>query len=83
MATVTWINGWRVFINSNDHKPAHVHVESNGTEAVFNLNCPNGPVRLRDNWGVSARDVTWLARELGMRLTHTCGTWRQIHGNYT
>ena len=85
MATVTRINGWRVFINSNDHKPAHVHVEANGTEAVFVLNCPTGPVDLRDNWGVSATDVNWLMKELSdlSVMQQSCGMWRSIHGTYT
>jgi hypothetical protein len=83
MATVTRINGWRVFINSNDHRPAHVHVESNGTEAVFVLNCPNGPVELRDNWGVPQSEITWLEQMLAGVLSESCAKWRSIHGSYT
>jgi hypothetical protein len=84
MATVTWINGWRVFINSNDHKPAHVHVEGNGVEAVFNLNCPHGPVRLRTNHGVPLHGVTWLVRQLSApaNMALMCGKWSVMHGNF-
>lgn len=85
MGTVTRINGWRVFINSNDHKPAHVHVASAGKEAVFVLNCPTGPVQLRDNWGASQQEVNWLSHELE-RVTvmqQSCGKWRSIHGSFT
>ncbi|MGA3075882.1 MAG: DUF4160 domain-containing protein [Bryobacteraceae bacterium] len=31
-------------IYPNDHRPAHVHAMGRGCEAVFNLNCPAGPV---------------------------------------
>ena len=43
----------RVVIYSNDHRPAHVHVIGAGKEAVFELNCPPGPVVLRENYGFS------------------------------
>jgi hypothetical protein len=85
MPTVFRINGWRVFINSNDHKPAHVHVASAGKEAVFVLNCPTGPVELRDNWGLTHQEVNWLAQELEVVavMQQSCGTWRAIHGSFT
>ena len=85
MPTVTRINGWRVFINSNDHKPAHVHVTSDQKEVVFVLNCPTGPVEVRDVWGAAQHEVNWLAEELEKLpvMQQSCGTWRAIHGSYT
>lgn len=44
------MDGLRVVIYPNDHRPAHVHVIGNGCEAVFNLNCPNGP----NEWRICA-----------------------------
>jgi hypothetical protein len=46
MPTVDDIDGLRVVIYPNDHRPAHVHVIGNGCEAVFKLNCPEGPPEL-------------------------------------
>ncbi|WP_205980786.1 DUF4160 domain-containing protein [Pseudomonas viridiflava] len=43
MPSVSRINGLRVVIYPNDHKPAHVHVIGSGREASFYLNCPEGP----------------------------------------
>ena len=57
MPTVLRFNGHRVVIWPNDHAPAHVHVISAGGEAVFNLRCPNGPPKLRENYGFRLTDL--------------------------
>ena len=49
MPTILRLDGVRVFIYPDDHRPQHVHLFAAGAEAVFELNCPAGPVRLRDN----------------------------------
>jgi hypothetical protein len=54
MPTVMWLGGLRVVVYPNDHRPAHVHVIGAGSEAVFNLNCPNGPATIRENYGLHA-----------------------------
>jgi hypothetical protein len=84
MPTGLWINAWRVFINSNDHKPAHVHVEAGGNEAVFLLYCPTGPVAVRDNWGFPQHELNDIERELNDQsvLAKCCAKWRAIHGSY-
>ncbi len=56
LPTVLRFGGLRVVIYPNDHRPAHVHVIGRGCEAVFNLNCPAGPVELRENYGFSRRE---------------------------
>jgi hypothetical protein len=50
--TVLRIGGLRVTIYPNDHSPPHVHVIGATGEAVFLLNCPDGPPRLRESYGV-------------------------------
>lgn len=49
MPTVLRLDGLRVAIYPNDHRPAHVHVLGPGSEAVFVLNCPEGPPELRES----------------------------------
>ncbi|MGH6618549.1 MAG: DUF4160 domain-containing protein, partial [Alphaproteobacteria bacterium] len=44
-------------IYPNDHRPAHVHVIGAGSEGVFELRCPSGPVQLRENFGFRYREV--------------------------
>jgi hypothetical protein len=57
-------DGFRIFIPANDHRPAHVHVAKAGDEAIFFLNCPSGPVSLRENYGMSRAQIGAIEREL-------------------
>jgi len=83
MVTVQTINGIRVVIYSNDHRPAHVHVISDEHEAVFKLNCPSGPPTLRQNFGFSAAQLRKILAALITNLPHLCAEWSRIHGPYT
>src|SRR3546814_12554455 len=51
MPTVLRIDGLRVVIYPNDHRPAHVHVKGADGEAVFILHCTDGPPELRASYG--------------------------------
>jgi hypothetical protein len=64
------------------YRPAHVHVWEGRLQAVFNLNCPAGPIELRENFGFSWPDVNRLAKLLQTHLQPLCAAWRMIHGNY-
>jgi hypothetical protein len=48
MPTVLTIFGLRVVIYPNDHRPAHVHVQGGGCEAVFNMEITNMEVTNAD-----------------------------------
>ena len=80
MPTVFRFNGFRVTIYPNDHRPAHVHVISSENEAVFNLNCPTGPVEVRENFGFSSSEITYIRRKLNEHLGILCQAWEEIHG---
>ena len=81
MPTVDRLGGLRVVIYPNDHRPAHVHVMGNGCETVFNLNCPDGPPELRENYGFAQADVNRIKAALAKRFAHLCASWSTIHGN--
>lgn len=81
MPTVLRFEGLRVVVYPNDHRPAHVHVIGKGHEAVFNLNCPKGPVELRENYGFSRREVTQIRILLTNYLAELCAAWGSIRGN--
>lgn len=81
MPTVLRIGALRVAVYPNDHRPAHVHVIGDGHEAVFELNCPAGPVVVRENYGFAARDLTRIQAALERNLTALCGAWERIHGS--
>ncbi|WP_409567689.1 DUF4160 domain-containing protein [Rugamonas sp. DEMB1] len=80
MPTVLRIFGLRVVIYPNDHRPAHVHVQGNGCEAVFDLHCPGGPSELRENYGFPKKDLIRIAGALATELDQLCAIWREIHG---
>jgi hypothetical protein len=69
-----------VVVYFNDHRPAHVHVIGRDCEAVFDLNCPDGPVVLRENYGFSRRDIAMIEAALMESLDQLCLAWEQIHG---
>jgi len=81
MPTVLRFKGLRIVIYPNDHRPAHVHVIGRGDEAVFNLNCPVGPVEVRENYGFSRPEITHIASVLSNRQALLCDAWGSIHGN--
>ena len=69
-------------VYTSDHRPAHVHVVDGTRQAVFELNCPAGPVGLRENYGFSFPQVNRIARLLLEHIRELCAAWRSIHGDY-
>jgi len=82
MPTIMLIDGLRVVIYPNDHRPEHVHVIGNGCEAVFNLNCTEGPPTLRENYGFAKRRIEKIMDEVADNLALLCSKWSEIHGNH-
>ena len=80
MPTVLRLDGLRVTIYLNDHRPAHVHVIGAGKEAVFDLHCPEGPPELRENYGFPRPELTRIVADLAVRLAELCDAWERIHG---
>ena len=74
------IDGLRVVIYFNDHRPAHVHVIGGGCEAVFDLTCPKGPPELRENYGFASGRLLAIRAALMAQLAVLCAEWRRIHG---
>ena len=81
MPAVLRFDGLRVTIYLNDHWPAHVHVIGRGSEAVFNLKCPTGPIELRENYEFSRRDIARIQIVLTRHLEELCWAWEEIHGS--
>lgn len=80
MPTVLRIGNLRVVIYPNDHRPAHVHVIGVEHEALFYLNCPEGPVGLRENYGFSVREIVRIIAALTKYVEELCAAWEEIHG---
>jgi hypothetical protein len=58
-----------------------VHVIGNGCEAVFSLNCPEGPAELRENFKFSAQEIGSMKAALVAELAYLCNQWRKFHGH--
>ncbi len=80
MPTVLRFGAFRVAIYPNDHRPPHVHVIGQGHEAVFELNCNAGPVKLRENYGFARKELGQIATELQANVSILCAAWESIHG---
>jgi hypothetical protein len=78
--SVMRIDDLRIVVYPNDHRPAHVHVIGRGYEAVFNLNCPTGPVELRENYGFPGRALSKILDISTRHLKTLCQAWERIHG---
>ncbi|WP_415199387.1 DUF4160 domain-containing protein [Silvibacterium sp.] len=80
MPTIFRFSGLRVAIYPNDHRPAHVHVIGRGHEAIFELNCPDGPASLRENFGFAQYELGTIQKALGEHRSQLCLAWKEIHG---
>jgi Domain of unknown function (DUF4160) len=80
MPTVLVFQGLDARIYTNDYRPAHVHVVGGGCEAKFQLNCPDGPVEMVENFGFSRRQARQILEALQEALGYLCEEWRRIHG---
>ena len=81
MPTVVRHGRLRIVIYTTDHRPAHVHVIGPDGDAVFNLNCPLGPSELRENYGLSGRELTAAERVINENIGVLCRVWEGIHGD--
>ncbi len=79
MPTVFRAGALRFVIYPNDHRPAHVHVISPDAEATFELNCPDGPPRLRENYRFARDALSGIAEFVALRLLALCRKWELIH----
>lgn len=82
MPTHMRIDGLRVVIWPNDHRPAHVHVKGAEGEAIFNLHCPAGPPELRESYGFRLAELNRIEAALAAAVATLCEEWRKIHGDY-
>jgi hypothetical protein len=73
-------NVW-IVIYSNDHPPAHVRAIGPGdSRARYELNCPEGPVRVTQNQGFNAAQVNQMGKAIAEQISSLCLNWKVIHG---
>lgn len=81
MSTILRFRGLRVVIYANDHRPAHVHVIGQDSEARIALGDEGDKPRLMTNEGVSRREVAEALLEVGRNRDLLMQRWREIHGD--
>ncbi len=80
MPTIVRFAGYRVVIYPNDHRPEHVHVIGKGVGVVFEVNCPDGDIVLRENYGASRKQASQIRRQLKPFQGRICAAWEEVHG---
>jgi hypothetical protein len=79
--TVLTIRNIQVRIYTNDHPPPHVHaVKPGGGRARFELNCPDGPVRLLEVTKFRGVEIEEVGAAVAADLAAICGKWSRVHG---
>ncbi len=53
-----------------------------GLKLIFYLNCPTGPVSLRENDGFSIRELNRIALVLNQHVVELCAAWKEIHDHH-
>ena len=81
MPKVMRVAGLRVVIYPNDHPPPHVHVIGAKGEAVYFLNCPEGPARLRESYRFIGSELRRIETGLHVHSLVLCREWETIRGN--
>ena len=82
MPTVMRIDGLRVAIYSNDHRPPHVHVMGAGREAVFLLNASGETPTLRGNLGFTTGELNRIAAILAENSVRLRAEWERLHADH-
>jgi hypothetical protein len=49
-------------------------------EAIFVLDCPDGPPALRESYGFNRHTVSQIKMELANNIALLCEYWSKIHG---
>jgi len=77
MPTLLRLFGLRFFFWSREHKPIHVHVESSGGIAKFEIEIE---VKLIENLGLSAKDIRMAESILKENRADFITKWINYHG---
>lgn len=79
MSTILRFQGYRVVIYANDHRPPHIHVIGDDSEAIFRLNCPHGPLEPARIVRLAHHRLLQIQRRLETHIHLLCWHWRLIH----
>jgi hypothetical protein len=80
MPTVLNEDGFRVVINTDDHRPAHVHVYKSGL-VIIKLNHRRTKPSVRNIYGMSVQDVRAALELVTKNKAQLVRQWRKHHAD--
>lgn len=80
MPAVLRRSGFKVVINSDDHRPAHVHVIGGSGIVIIKLNGRHQKPSVRENLGMNQGDLIKALRIAAENKKVLVKEWRRIHG---
>ncbi len=79
MPTVLRKDGFNFMIYTDDHEPAHTHVKKAGEEVIINLGDQNTAPHMRDNNGMSSKNVRKALKLAYEHQDYLIEAWKEIH----
>ena len=80
MPTLLSQAGFDVMIYTRDHAPAHVHVWKAGKQVLINLGDAQTRVSVRENRGMSAKNIVKALQIVAAQQAYLLEKWREIYG---
>lgn len=80
MPTIFRKDGFRFFIYSDDHEPAHVHVFKGGTELRVSIGDDATSPRVMSRRQMGDQEAIRAVRLVAEHQAELIGAWRKIHG---
>jgi len=77
MPTILRIKGYRFFFYSNDHSPAHIHVEKDDKTAKFKLDTLN----LARSKGFNAKEISEIRTYVADNIDLFKSKWNEYFNN--
>ena len=76
MPKILEVDGFKIYIYTDDHIPPHVHVWKGGCEAKILL---AQELILKDNYGFKAKELKRILQIIDENFTLIIDKWNEIH----
>lgn len=81
MPTVLRKDGFNFMIYTDDHEPMHTHVKKTGKEVVINLGDEQTAPHIRENKGMSKKEVRKALRITYRHQDYLIAAWKEIYSD--
>ena len=76
MGKILEVNGFRIYIYSNDHPPVHVHVFKGGSEAKVHL---EPELMIKDNYGFKSQGLAKILKTIEQHYEYIKQKWDETY----